>query len=49
MTSLGILVKEGADDMDISPMGLLAPGFILVTTLVCLTLTGEKLRDRFAG
>jgi oligopeptide transport system permease protein len=49
MTSLGILVKEGADDMDISPTGLLAPGGVLVTLLICLTLAGEKLRDRFAG
>ena len=49
MTSLGILVKEGADDMDISPTGLLAPGGVLVAILVCLTLAGEKLRDRFAG
>ena len=49
MTSLGILVKEGADDMDISPMGLLAPGAVLVAVLVCLTLAGEKLRDRFAA
>lgn len=49
MTSLGILVKEGADDMDMSPMGLLAPGGVLVAVLVCLTLAGEKLRDRFAA
>jgi oligopeptide transport system permease protein len=49
MTSLGILVKEGADDMDISPTGLLAPGGVLVTLLICLMLAGEKLRDRFAG
>jgi oligopeptide transport system permease protein len=49
MTSLGILVKEGADDMDLSPTGLLVPGGILVTILVCLTLAGEKLRDRFSS
>ena len=49
LTSLGILVKEGADDMDIAPFALLLPGGILVTLLVCLTLAGEKLRDRFAG
>jgi oligopeptide transport system permease protein len=49
LTSLGILVKEGADDMDLSPLGLLVPGGVLVTVLVCLTLAGEKLRDRFAG
>ncbi len=49
LTSLGILVKEGADDMDIAPLGLLLPGGILVSVLVCLTLAGEKLRDRFAA
>jgi oligopeptide transport system permease protein len=48
MTSLGIMVKEGADDMDIAPFALLLPGGILVTLLMCLTLAGEKLRDRFA-
>ncbi len=47
MTSLGILVKEGADDMDIAPTALLLPGGILVTLLICLTLGGEALRDRF--
>ncbi len=49
MTSLGILVKEGADDMDMSPTGLLVPGGILVAILVCLTIAGEKLRDRFSA
>jgi oligopeptide transport system permease protein len=49
MTSLGILVKEGADDMDMSPIGLLVPGGILVTILVCLTIAGEDLRDRFSA
>jgi oligopeptide transport system permease protein len=49
MTSLGILVKEGADDMDVAPLALLVPGGILVTVLVCLTLAGEKLRDRLAA
>jgi oligopeptide transport system permease protein len=47
MTSLGIMVKEGADDMDIAPFALLLPGGILVTLLICLTLWGEALRDRF--
>jgi oligopeptide transport system permease protein len=49
MTSLGILVKEGADDMDLRPLGLIVPGGILVTVLICLTLAGEKLRDRFTS
>lgn len=49
LTSLGILVKEGADDMDMAPHALLLPGGLLVTILVCLTLLGERLRDRFAA
>ncbi len=49
LTSLGILVKEGADDMELSLAGLLVPGGILVTLLICLTLAGEKLRDRFSA
>ena len=48
LTSLGILVKDGADDMDIAPHALLLPGGLLVLILVCLTLAGERLRDRFA-
>ncbi|MCF8709992.1 ABC transporter permease [Rhizorhapis sp. SPR117] len=48
LTSLGILVKEGADDMDIAPLGLILPGGMLVMILVCLTYAGERLRDRFA-
>lgn len=48
LTSLGILVKEGADDMDIAPAGLLIPGGVLVTIIVALTIAGEKLRDRWA-
>ncbi len=49
MTSLGILLKDGADDMDIAPWGLLLPGGLLVAILVCLTVAGEKLRDRLTG
>ncbi len=47
-TSLGILVKEGADDMDIAPVGLLLPGGMLVTILICLTIEGERLRDKYS-
>ena len=38
LTSLGILVKEGADDMDMAPLGLALPGGLLVVILVCLTM-----------
>jgi len=48
LTSLGILVKDGADDMDITPHALLVPGAVLVLILVCLTSAGERLRDHFA-
>jgi len=48
LTSLGILVKEGADDMDVAPHALLVPGGLLVVILVCLTSAGERLRDRLA-
>lgn len=48
LTSLGILVKEGADDMDIAPFALILPGAMLMTILIALTLAGEALRDRLA-
>ena len=47
-TSLGILVKDGADEMDIAPHALLLPGGLLIGLLLTLTLAGERLRDRFA-
>ncbi len=46
LTSLGILIKEGADEMDILPLGLIVPASILALLIICLTLAGEKLRDR---
>jgi len=49
LTSLGILVKEGADDMDIAPHALLLPGGMLVAILITLTFFGERLRDRMAA
>ncbi|WP_438729022.1 ABC transporter permease [Parasphingorhabdus sp. DH2-15] len=47
LTSLGILIKDGAEVMDIDPIALLLPGGIMVVLLMALTLIGEKLRDRF--
>jgi len=49
MTSLGILLKDGADDMDIAPHALLLPGVILMVILLCLTRAGELLRDRYTA
>lgn len=48
LTSLGILVNEGAQDMDIAPLGLILPGAVLVALVACLTIAGERLRDRLA-
>ncbi len=48
LTSLGILVNEGADEMDMVPAALLLPGGVLVCIIICLTLAGEKYRDRLA-
>jgi len=49
MTSLGILLKDGADDMDIAPHALLLPGVILMVILLCLTRAGELLRNRYTA
>lgn len=49
LTSLGILVKEGADQMEFRPHTLLVPGAVLVAILICLMLLGERLRERFAA
>lgn len=48
LTSLGILVNEGAEEMDMHPEALLIPGLLLVTIIICLTIAGEKYRDRLA-
>jgi oligopeptide transport system permease protein len=49
LTSLGILIKEGADEMEVAPWGLIAPGALLVTLLVALNILGERLRARLAA
>jgi oligopeptide transport system permease protein len=46
LTSLGILVNEGAEEMDMNPAALLVPGGVLVVLVACLTIAGERLRDR---
>jgi oligopeptide transport system permease protein len=48
LTSLGILVHDGADDMDVAPLTLIVPGFVLVATVLCLNRLGEGLRGRMA-
>ena len=48
LTSLGILVKEGADQMEFQPHTLIVPGMMLAAILICLTMAGEALRERFS-
>ena len=48
LTSLGILVHDGAEDMDVAPLALLVPGGVLVGLILALTALGERLRDRMA-
>lgn len=48
LTSLGILVNEGAEEMDMNPAALLLPGGVLVLVIACLTIAGERFRDRLA-
>jgi oligopeptide transport system permease protein len=49
LTSLGILVNEGAEEMDMHPAALLLPGTILVLLIACLTVAGESYRDKLAA
>ncbi len=49
LTSLGILVNEGAEEMDMHPAALLLPGGVLVLLIACLTLAGEAYRDRLVA
>ena len=48
LTSLGILVHDGAEDMDVAPLALLVPGGVLVGLVLALTSLGERLRDWLA-
>ena len=48
LTSLGILVNEGAADMDADPLGLIFPGMLLIALIASLTIAGERLRDKWA-
>ncbi|MFZ5748917.1 MAG: ABC transporter permease [Pseudomonadota bacterium] len=49
LTSLGVLVHDGADDMEIAPLTLIVPGLVLVTLIVALNRLGDALRVRAAA
>ncbi len=45
MTSWGVLISEGAQNIEEAPWLLLFPGTFLALTLLCLNLLGDALRD----
>ena len=45
MTSWGVLIKEGADNMESAPWMLLFPAGFLAVTLFSLNFIGDGLRD----
>lgn len=45
LTSLGKLIKNGADYMDTSPWLLIFPALIMILTLFCFNFVGDGLRD----
>ncbi len=47
LTSLGTLIAEGADVMEVMPWLLGFPAAFLVTLLLCLAFIGDGLRDAF--
>ena len=47
MTSLGVLIAEGANSLETAPWILLFPGAILVIMLFCFNFIGDGLRDAF--
>ncbi len=47
LTSWGVLIKEGATELENAPWLLIFPGLFLSTTLMCLNFIGDGLRDAF--
>lgn len=47
LTSWGVLIKDGADQMETSPWLLIFPVAFMATTLFCFNFIGDGLRDAF--
>lgn len=47
LTSWGVLIKEGAAELENAPWLLIFPGLFLAVTLMCLNFIGDGLRDAF--
>jgi oligopeptide transport system permease protein len=47
LTSLGVLISAGAQEMDLAPWLLIFPAFTMVVTLLAFNFIGDGLRDAF--
>ena len=45
LTSLGVLISKGAQDMEVAPWLLVVPSIAMVVTLMCFNFIGDGLRD----
>ena len=45
LTSLGVLISNGAAEMELAPWLLVFPSVVMVVTLVCFNFIGDGLRD----
>ncbi|MBW8815546.1 MAG: ABC transporter permease subunit [Caulobacterales bacterium] len=45
MASLGVLIAQGAQDMELAPWLLVFPSLVMVVTLMCFNFLGDGLRD----
>jgi oligopeptide transport system permease protein len=45
LTSWGVLISEGATEMEIAPWMLIFPAFFLASTLFCFNFIGDGVRD----
>ena len=45
LTSLGVLISNGAKEMQDKPWLLMAPAVLMAVTLLCLNFIGDGLRD----
>ena len=45
LTSLGVLIAKGAQDMEVAPWLLIFPSVVMAVTLMCFNFIGDGLRD----
>jgi len=49
LTSLGVMLAEGAAQMRARPLLLVMPATVLILLVYCCNRIGDRLRDRYAG